>query len=142
MKNVPMMKPATAAESVEIVTILTMVFTVFLNALSYLTSHEVASKTTLAAVKPKKTAAAGLNMKLMTVAMRPTAVVDPSFLVHHTVSARTEKPIISHRIGRPNIWKKIGLKIEFNTPQSEAQIAIAAMSRVSKWDILDPRVTR
>ncbi|MCJ7631101.1 hypothetical protein MUP77_01675, partial [Candidatus Bathyarchaeota archaeon] len=76
--------------------------------------------------------APGFNVKLMSVAMSPTMVVDPSFLVHHTVRVSAEKPIMSQRMGSPNIWKKIGEKIEFSTPQRAAEKAIAAISLLEK----------
>jgi hypothetical protein len=133
MKNVPIMAPATAADRVEIGTMLIMVYDVFLNALLYLTSHDAASKTMLAAVKPKKWMAPGLNVKLITVAISPTIVVDPSFLVHQTVSVNAAKPIRSQKKGRPNMVKKIGEKIEFNTPHKAAQNAIAATSLLLKY---------
>ena len=50
-------------------------------------------------------------MKLITAAMSPTIVVAPNFLVHHTASVNSEKPIRSHRKGRPVMRKKIGIEV-------------------------------
>lgn len=71
--------------------------------LLYLINHDATSKTALAAVKPKKVTVLGLNMKLMTVAISPTTVAEPSLCVHQTVIVNAVKPIISHRKGSPNI---------------------------------------
>jgi hypothetical protein len=72
-------------------------------------------------------------MKFITVAISPTAVTAPNFLIHQTVSARIANPIISHNIGTPNILKTIGAKIEFKTPHRAANMAIAATARVLKY---------
>jgi hypothetical protein len=54
MKNVPMIKPATAADSTETESIETVTNNGFLKHLSYPMSFAVTSKTTLAAAKPRK----------------------------------------------------------------------------------------
>ena len=69
-------------------------------------------------------------MKFTTVAISPTTVAAPNFLVHHTVRVRTAKPIMSQRIGNPNTRNTMGAKIEFRTPQRAANVAIAAASRL------------
>jgi len=74
MKNEPMIKPATAAETTEAATATAIVDFGLVNVFSYPASLEVASKTMLAAVKPKKITAAGFMAKFTAVAMRPTAV--------------------------------------------------------------------
>ena len=71
-------------------------------------------------------------MKLIIVAMNPTIVVAPNFLVHHTAIVNSEKPIMSHRKGRPVIRKKIGEKIGLSTPHRAAHMDIAAISRLVK----------
>jgi hypothetical protein len=93
------------------------------------------SNTILAAVKPRKCIPPGLNMKLMTVAMSPTIEAAPNFLTHQTVMERTANPIISQRIGNPNVLNTIGEKIEFSTPHRADNKAIAATSRVLKYGI-------
>ena len=138
MKNDPIIKPATAADKVEIDIMLIVILTFFPKMLSYLISHAEISKTALAAVKPRNWVAAGLKMKLITVAITPIIVTDPSFLVHHTATVNTEKPIKSQRKGSPNIWKKIGEKIEFKTPHRPAESAIIARSILLKYGIARP----
>ena len=88
------------------------------------------SKTILAAVNPKKKMPPGLNMKFMTVEMSPTEVAAPSFLTHQTVRESNANPIMSHRIGNPNILNTIGEKMEFNTPQRAENKAMPASSRL------------
>jgi len=139
MKKAPMIKPATVADKVEIDIMLITMLTVFAKILSYLTSQAAASKTTLAAVKPKKWTAPGLKIKLIIVAINPTKVIDPNFFVHQTTTVNMEKPIKSQRKGSPNIWKKIGEKIEFNTPHRPAESAIAARSMLLKYGISRPQ---
>jgi len=70
--------------------------------------------------------------------MSPTIVADPSFLVHQTVRARAQKPIISHRNGNPEIWKKIGEMVELRTPHKLAESDITAMSWVFKYGTVFP----
>ena len=72
-------------------------------------------------------------MKLMIVAMSPTIIVAPSFLVHQTVIESTVKPIRSHSKGSPVIWKTIGENIAFSTPHSAADKAIIAISMVLNY---------
>ena len=86
------------------------------------------SKMTLAAVNPRKMTPAGLIMKLMIVAVSPTIVAEPSFLVHQTVRASAQKPMISHRKGNPEIWKKRGEIVELRIPHRLAESDITAMS--------------
>ena len=102
MKNDPMIEPATAADKTEIKTKLTVPVKAFSKRFLYPTSRASASKTKLATVKPKKNTESGRvgNEKLITVAMSPTAVAVPNFLVHHTARVRDEKPIRSHRKGK------------------------------------------
>ena len=71
-------------------------------------------------------------MKFIIVAISPTAVTAPTFLIHQTVRASVANPIMSHRIGSPNIRNTIGEKMEFKTPQRPANKATLAMSRVLK----------
>jgi hypothetical protein len=78
----------------------------------------------------------------MTVAMSPTIVAAPSLLTHQMVTERTVNPIISQRIGNPNMLKKIGEKIEFNTPQRADNKAIAAISRLLKYGMSFTSVLR
>lgn len=130
MKYVPMTKPATAADSKEMENNEMAVKDDLLKQTLYLASQASASKKTLAAVKPRKKRPAGLKMKFMEVAMRPTAVAAPGFLTHHTVRESTAKPIISQRIGRLNTLNTIGEKMELNTPQRADNKAMAATSRL------------
>jgi len=85
-----------------------------------------------AAVKPKKCTASGLNMKFITVAMKPTNVAVPSFLTHHTANISAAKPIRSQRKGKWNSLKKTGDIIAFRTPHRAAKIVIPVRSRVPK----------
>ena len=124
------MKPATEADSTETKNNEIAVIDVFPKQTLYLASHATMSNTMLAAVKPKKKTPPGLNMKLMAVAIIPTIVAAPSFLIHQTVTERTAKPIMSQRIGNPNMLNTIGEKIEFNTPQRAESKATAAISRL------------
>jgi len=71
-------------------------------------------------------------MKFTTVATSPTIVTAPNFLIHQTVRVRIAKPIMSHRIGSPNIRNTIGAKMEFRTPQRPENRAMLANSRVLK----------
>ena len=99
MKNSPIIEPATAAEKMEIKTKLAVLITGFSKQFLYPKSRVSTSKTKLAKVKPKKKKASGLNMKFITVAIKPTAVAVPNFLVHHTARISEAKPIRSHRKG-------------------------------------------
>ena len=71
----------------------------------------------------------------MAVAIRPIIVIAPNFRIHQAARIRTEKPIKSHKNGRPNIRKKIGAKRVFNTPHKVAHKDIAAISRLLKYII-------
>lgn len=95
-----MIKPATAAEKTEIKIKLTVPTKALSKQFLYPKNLVNASKTKLVAVKPRKKKASGLNRKLMTVAMMPTAVAVPNFLVHHTATISDAKPIVSQRKGR------------------------------------------
>jgi len=100
MKNSPIIEPATAAEKTEIKTKLTVPVRGLSKQFLYPRRRVRTSKTKLAMVKPRKKKASGLNKKLITVAMRPTAVAVPNFRVHHTARISEAKPIKSHRKGR------------------------------------------
>jgi hypothetical protein len=99
-KTNPIIEPATAAEKTEIKTKLTVPVRALPKQFLYPKSRVSTSKTKLAAVKPKKKKASGLNKKLITVAMMPTAVAVPNFRVHHTARISDAKPIRSHKKGR------------------------------------------
>jgi len=132
MKNEPMMNPATAAETTEAATATAIVDFGLAKVFSYPASFEVASKTMLAAVKPKKIIAAGFIAKFTVVAMRPTAVKAPSFLIHQAVTVRMVNPMRSHRMGKPVRLKTMGEKTELSTPQRAAPMAMAATSLLLK----------
>lgn len=72
-------------------------------------------------------------MKLITVAIRPTAIDDPFFLTHHTVRDSVAMPNISHRIGRWVRFQKTGPSMALMTAHSDADNAIADISRVLKY---------
>ena len=93
----------------------------------------VKSKKMLAAVNPKKWYGFATSAKLMRVAIAPIMVMAPIFLIHHAASISTEKPTISQKNGRWDMLKKMGAKMEFNTPHKAAHIDIAAISRVLKY---------
>ena len=99
IKNSPIIEPATAAEKMEIKTKLTVPIAGLSKQFLYPKSLVSTSKTKLATVKPKKKKASGLNMKLITVAIKPTAVAVPNFRVTHTAKISEAKPIKSHRNG-------------------------------------------
>jgi len=101
IKNNPIIEPATAADKTEIKTKLTVPIKALSKQFLYPQSRVSTSKTKLAAVKPKKKTESGRvgNEKLITVAMRPTTVAVPNFLVHHTAKISDEKPIRSHKKG-------------------------------------------
>ncbi len=100
IKNNPMIEPATAADKTENKTKLTVPIKALSKQFLYPRSRVSTSKTKLAIVNPRKKKASGLNMKFMTVAIRPTAVAVPNFRVHHTARIREAKPIRSHRKGK------------------------------------------
>jgi len=100
IKNNPMIEPAKAAEKTDIKTKLTVPVKALSKQFLYPKSRASTSKTKLATVKPKKKKASGLNKKFITVAIRPTAVAVPNFLVHHTAIISDAKPIRSHKKGR------------------------------------------
>jgi hypothetical protein len=100
IKNNPIIEPATAAEKTEIKTKLIVPVTGFSKQFLYPISLVSTSKTKLAAVKPKKKKASGLNMKFITVAIKPTAVAVPNFRVTHTAKISEAKPIKSQRKGK------------------------------------------
>ena len=130
MKYVPMIRPATAADSTETLSSKIEVREAFLKYRSYLSGNVTASKTMLAAVNPKKNTPPGFNTKFMTVAISPTMLAAPGFRTHQTVNESTAKPITSQSIGNPNIWNTIGENIEFSTPHSAENKAITAISRL------------
>jgi len=96
----PIIEPATAAEKTEIKTKPTVPVKALSKQFLYPKSLVNTSKTKLAAVKPKKKKASGLNKKFITVAMRPTIVAVPNFRVHQTAKISDVKPIMSHKKGR------------------------------------------
>ena len=133
MKNVPMRYPASAAEETAMPVMLTAVNAALPNTRLNPKSAVVRSKKALAAVKPRKWTPLGTIMKFMAVAVRPIAVMAPSFPIHQAANVSTEKPIRSQRKGIPVSLKNVGEKMEFNTPQRPAHIAIAANSRLLKY---------
>lgn len=82
------------------------------------------------------------SVRVITVVIRPIIVIAPNFLIHQAARISIEKPIKSHKKGRPNIRKKMGAKILFNTAHKVAQRDIAAISLVLKYPIFIPSVTR
>jgi len=99
IKNDPIIEPATKADKTEIETKLSVPVKAFSKQFRYPKSRVSTSKTRLAAVKPRKKRSSGLNIKFITVAIRPTAVAVPNFRVHHTARINEVKPIISHKKG-------------------------------------------
>ncbi len=116
MKNEPIMNPAMAAERVEMIVAMIVVFNALLKKLLNPTSANIKSNTKAAAVKPKNVRAWGLNMKFMMVAINPIAVIAPNFLIHQAATVRIVNPIKSQSMGRCVILKTIGEKIELSTP--------------------------
>jgi hypothetical protein len=68
----------------------------------------------------------------MPVATKPVTIIIPNFLVHHTSTDKTLKPIKSQRIGIPVAWKNIGEKMEFSTPHRDALMDMVATSQLPK----------
>jgi len=133
MKNIPIMRPATAAEKTDDATATVIVDFCVAKVFLYPASLEVMSYTMLAAVKPKKkSTVAGFMTKVTPVAMRPTVVSAPGFLIHQAVTVRIVNPMRSQRIGNPVRLKTIGENTELSTPQRAAPMAMAATSRVLK----------
>jgi hypothetical protein len=71
--------------------------------------------------------------KLIGVAMSPTIVTAPGFLIHQAASMSKANPIVSQRNGMPVAAKNMGANSAFSTPQRAPQIAIAATSRVLRY---------
>jgi hypothetical protein len=117
MKKLPIIKPAIAAEPIEISNRQVMATAVFLNIRLGPKELEAKSKTMLAAVKPRKKIPPGFTMKLMSVAIKPMIVTAPNFLTHQKVRLSDAKPIMSHRIGTPMIRNTIGANSPFRIPQ-------------------------
>lgn len=67
------------------------------------------SKTTLAAVKPKKWVAFGLSINVIIVAVIPVTVTAPNFLIHHKASISEIIPSMSQRKGMWVALQKIGV---------------------------------
>ncbi len=82
------------------------------------------------------------SVRVIAVVMRPIIVIAPNFLIHQAARISIEKPIKSHKKGRPNIRKKMGAKILFNTAHKVAQRDIAAISLGLKHVIFVPSVIR
>ena len=132
MKTNPMIAPATAIETMEMVNKLIMLDTVFSKQFRYPTSLAKMSKTTLATVKAKKCVATGLSERVKNVAMTPVMVTAPNFLAHHKARINAAVPIISHRNGMWVSFQKIGARVMLSTAHKEAHILTAATSRASK----------
>jgi hypothetical protein len=126
------MRPATVADRTEIETREIAVADRFLNILFATIRLAIRSKEKLAAVNPRKNTPPGFNRKFMIVATTPTTVTAPNFRTHQKVRPRAAKPIMSQRMGNPNIRKTIGEKMLFSTPQRLEKRATAANSRLSK----------
>ena len=134
MKNVPIMRPAIAAEKTDAATATVIVDFCVAKVFLYPASLEVTSYTMLAAMKPKKkSTVAGFMMKVTPVAMRPTVVSAPGFLIHHAVTVRMVNPMRSQRIGSPVRLKTTGENTELSTPHRAAPMAMAATSRLLKY---------
>lgn len=132
MKKLPIITPATAPEIVDRATKLTLLDLGLLKHVLYPTILVVISKRTLATVNAMKWRAVGRRTRLITVAMTPTAVAVPSFLVHHTAMMRQVKPIRSQAKGRWVIVQKTGEIVTLRTPHRAAHMEIATMSRLLK----------
>ncbi len=90
------------------------------------------SKTTLAAVKPKKWVALGLSIMVMIVAVIPVMVTAPNFLIHHKASISEMIPSMSQKNGMWVALQKIGAIYAPSTLHRAAHMAIAAISRLVK----------
>ena len=132
MKKVPIRYPAMAAEIIEILVILVTAKNGFLKERLYPMRRVAKSKKTLAAVKPRKWIPPP-NVKFMIVEIKPIIVIAPNFLIHQAAMISTEKPMRSHKIGSPNIWKKTGESNVLSTPHNAEHMEIAAISRALKY---------
>jgi len=132
MKKLPIINPAIAAEPIEISSRQVMEASVFLNIRLGPRELEAMSKTMLAAVKPRNWIPPGFNIKLISVAIKPTVVTAPNFLISQNVRLSDAKPIMSHRIGRPINRNTIGANNPFRIPQSAENSETIANSRLLK----------
>ena len=132
MKKGLIMEPAKVPERTDRAIKLIVLSFRFPKQVLYPTLLVVKSKRTLAARNPRNCVAVGRRMKLINVAIRPTAVAAPNFLVHHTAIMRQVKPIKSQTKGRWVTAQKMGETIELSTPHRAAHIEIATMSRLVK----------
>lgn len=133
MIRVPIIRPASAADSTEMTTRVAAVKNRCLNILLYPKRLVSRSKNRLAAVNPRKYTPLGLSIRLKTVAMAPTAVATPGFRIHHDVRLRAAKPITSQKIGNRNTWKTMGANSPFSTPHRLESMTIAVSSRLLKY---------
>jgi hypothetical protein len=135
MKKLPIIRPAIAAEPIEIASKEETATAEFLNTRLYPIELVATSNTMLAAVKPRKKRPPGFNMKLISVATKPTTVAAPNFLTHQNVRLKAAKPSMSHRMGKPKAWNTSGENTAFRTPQRLANSEAAASSRLLKYVI-------
>ena len=132
IKRTPIIVPATAVEIADTKSRLIILNIGFSRQLLYPISLARTSKTILAAVKPKKWVASGLNVKVIIVAIIPVSATAPNFLVCHNTKISEITPSVSHKNGRWVALQKIGVIYALNTLHKAANNAIAAMSRLVK----------
>lgn len=75
---------------------------------------------------------------MIIVAMTPTKVAVPGFLVHHVANIRQAKPIMSQKNGRWVIFQSIGEMMTLRIDHIAALIEIAAISRLVKYNNRKP----
>lgn len=132
MKRLPIIMPATAVEATDAESKLITLDIDFSKQFGYLMSLVRTSKTTHAAVKPKKWVAYGLSIKVIIVAIIPVIVTPPNFLTHHKASISEIIPSMSQKNGMWVAPQKIGAIYALSTLHKAAHMVIAAISRLVK----------
>ena len=138
IKTVPIITPAIPVETADAKIKLLMDITCLSKQFLYPINLVKKSKTTLAAVNPKKWVALGFNARVMIVAIIPVKVTAPSLLTYHKARIKEIIPSMSHRNGRWVALQKIGAIYALNTLHNAANNAIAVMSRLVKYAMVTP----
>ena len=127
-----MIKPASAVEAMEMNNRLIALGIGLSKQFRYPINPARISKTTLAAMKPKKWVASGLSISVRMVAITPVTVTVPNLLAHQRAKINEITPSMSHRKGMWVNFQKMGAMVILSTLHRAAHMDIAAMSRASK----------
>ena len=103
IRKAPIIRPARAAEKIDIMKRESEPKSLFLNMRLYPLKKMITSNATETAKKPKKWGDVGLKNILIINATKPTNVAVPGFLTHHTATIKMENPIMSQRKGNLDI---------------------------------------